>query len=260
MAQNVTIAGAAYSAVPAVDLPKTGGGSARFVDTSDANATANKIIRGYSGYVNGSKVNGSVGTYDGISGGTLCNYIVSNGSQYIDTGWVHKSNSTIVLDCNIAKNTRDTYLALFGSMNPSASNNAWVFFSRFAGNDIPALTRTGNETQSGTLVYGKRITIIANKSQASWTTGSETGAGIGTVTCSGTPDDGVQSMTLFAIQEGAGTYRRQSVMYLYGAKFYTGDTLEMDFVPAHINNVYGLWDRIGRAFYPSSSGSDFNGG
>lgn len=32
MAQNVTIAGAAYSNVPAVDLPKTGGGTARFYD------------------------------------------------------------------------------------------------------------------------------------------------------------------------------------------------------------------------------------
>lgn len=33
MAQNVTIAGTAYSNVPAVDLPKTGGGTARFYDT-----------------------------------------------------------------------------------------------------------------------------------------------------------------------------------------------------------------------------------
>lgn len=32
MAQNVTIAGAQYSDVPAIDLPKTGGGTARFYD------------------------------------------------------------------------------------------------------------------------------------------------------------------------------------------------------------------------------------
>jgi len=32
MAQNITIAGAAYSGVPAVDIPKTGGGTARFYD------------------------------------------------------------------------------------------------------------------------------------------------------------------------------------------------------------------------------------
>lgn len=62
MAQNVKIAGASYSDVPAIDLPKSGGGMARFVDTSDANAAANKILSGYSGYVNGSKVNGSLAT------------------------------------------------------------------------------------------------------------------------------------------------------------------------------------------------------
>ena len=32
MAQNVTIAGAQYRDVPAIDLPKTGGGTARFYD------------------------------------------------------------------------------------------------------------------------------------------------------------------------------------------------------------------------------------
>lgn len=32
MAKNVTIAGASYSGVPAIDVPQTGGGSARFYD------------------------------------------------------------------------------------------------------------------------------------------------------------------------------------------------------------------------------------
>ncbi len=35
MAQNITIWGASYTAVPAVDLPKTGGGTARFIDEEE---------------------------------------------------------------------------------------------------------------------------------------------------------------------------------------------------------------------------------
>lgn len=46
MAQNVTIMGASYSAVPAVTLPKTGGGTARFDDATVTTATASDVASG----------------------------------------------------------------------------------------------------------------------------------------------------------------------------------------------------------------------
>ena len=46
MAQNITIMGASYSAVPAVTLPKTGGGTARFDDASVTTATASDVASG----------------------------------------------------------------------------------------------------------------------------------------------------------------------------------------------------------------------
>lgn len=46
MAQNITLLGASYSDVPAVDLPKTGGGTARFTDVTDTTATASDVAVG----------------------------------------------------------------------------------------------------------------------------------------------------------------------------------------------------------------------
>ena len=46
MAQNITLMGASYPDVPAVSLPKTGGGTAEFFDIADTTATASDVVSG----------------------------------------------------------------------------------------------------------------------------------------------------------------------------------------------------------------------
>jgi len=46
MAQNISLLGANYSAVPAVQLPKTGGGTATFTDVTDTTAEAADVLSG----------------------------------------------------------------------------------------------------------------------------------------------------------------------------------------------------------------------
>lgn len=46
MSQNITLLGASYSAVPAVTLPKTGGGTASFTDVTDTTAAAGDVASG----------------------------------------------------------------------------------------------------------------------------------------------------------------------------------------------------------------------
>ena len=60
MAQNVIINGVTYQNVPEVDIPKSGGGTAKFMDTDDANAAATDMLSGKTAYVNGTKITGQI--------------------------------------------------------------------------------------------------------------------------------------------------------------------------------------------------------
>lgn len=70
MAQNVVINGVTYSAVPAVDIPKSGGGKATFYDTADGNITSGDVLTGKTGYSASGSVSGSMAN-NGSTGGTI---------------------------------------------------------------------------------------------------------------------------------------------------------------------------------------------
>lgn len=60
MAKNVVINNVTYQDVPEVDIPKSGGGTAKFMDTTDANAAAGDVRNGKTCYVGDTKVTGSM--------------------------------------------------------------------------------------------------------------------------------------------------------------------------------------------------------
>ena len=91
MAQNVVINGVTYSNVPEVDIPKSGGGTAKFFDTASADATAGDILNGKKAYGSSGEITGSMAN-NGATGGTIS---TKAGSITIPAGWTSGGSVSI---------------------------------------------------------------------------------------------------------------------------------------------------------------------
>ncbi len=70
MAQNVIINGVTYQNVPEVDIPKSGGGTAKFYDTSGADMASADLLTGKTGFGSGGSVSGGMAN-NGSTSGTI---------------------------------------------------------------------------------------------------------------------------------------------------------------------------------------------
>lgn len=117
MAQNITLLGASYSAVPAVTLPKTGGGTATFTDVTDTTAAASDVASGKYFYTaNGTR---TAGTNSGGGGSSKNVQILQSTSR------ANSSSLTKVLgDLTVSKTgTYDIYWS--GGRSNTSSSYTW---------------------------------------------------------------------------------------------------------------------------------------
>lgn len=70
MAQNVVINGVTYQNVPEVDIPKSGGGTAKFYDTAGADVTSADLLTGKTAYGPSGSVSGGMAN-NGSTSGTI---------------------------------------------------------------------------------------------------------------------------------------------------------------------------------------------
>lgn len=70
MAQNVIINGVTYQSVPEVDIPKSGGGTAKFFDTAGADFAAADLLTGKSAFGASGSVSGNMAN-NGSTSGTI---------------------------------------------------------------------------------------------------------------------------------------------------------------------------------------------
>lgn len=126
MAQNVVINGVTYSNVPEVDIPKSGGGTAKFFDTESGDIASSDVLTGKVGYNASGAVTGSMAN-NGSTGGTIS---TKAGAVTIPAGYT--SGGTVSISSTeqskiIAGNIRSgvTLLGVAGSLAlPSISQDS----------------------------------------------------------------------------------------------------------------------------------------
>lgn len=94
MAQNVIINSVTYQNVPEVDIPKSGGGTAKFYDTASADITSADVLTGKTGYGANGEVSGGMAN-NGSTSGTISTKAgtVSIPSGYTSGGTVSISST-----------------------------------------------------------------------------------------------------------------------------------------------------------------------
>lgn len=108
MAQSVVINGVTYADVPEVDIPLSGGGTAKFVDTSDGDAAASDMLSGKKAYVNGTLVTGN------IQSKAAATYTPTTSDQTIAADQYLSGAQTVKGDANLVASNILNGVTIFG--------------------------------------------------------------------------------------------------------------------------------------------------
>lgn len=107
--QNVVVNGITYSNVPQIQIPKQGGGTAAFFDTSDATLdNGNKMLSGTTAYANGVKYTGSIASKSAQT------YTPTTSDQTINAGQYLSGAQTIKGDANLSPSNIASGVSIFG--------------------------------------------------------------------------------------------------------------------------------------------------
>ena len=147
MAQsNVIINGVTYSDVPSVNIPKSGGGTASFFDTSDATLDSGaKMLSGNTAYADGVKYTGSIATKTSsdltASGDTVtvpAGYYASQSTKAVSAG--SATPPATISDTSATVSTGSNTITLTKTVSVTPVVSAGYISSGTAGNSSVSLT------------------------------------------------------------------------------------------------------------------------
>ena len=180
MAQNVVINSVTYQNVPEVDIPLSGGGTAKFMDTSDATLTGGgQMLASYTAYSKGTKYTGSIATKTSsdltASGDTVtvpAGYYASNATKAVSAGSATAPSTISGTSASVSTGTNTITLSKTVSVTPVVS--AGYVSSGTAGNASVSLT--ASVTTKGATTYTP-TTSNQTISSGTYITGTQTISG-----------------------------------------------------------------------------------
>lgn len=182
---------------------------------------------------------------------TKLEYIESNGSQALDTGYNPNSNTRVVLDYNLTQLT-GKWMGIFAVRDLNGYANQYAYWSNETG-----VYRSNYSGETG-ILFGSQNTNrhIIDKDKAVL---KEDGIVVAnhpaaTFSCN-------YSLHIFCGNTG-GTKEHYAYMKLYSCKIYNDDVLVRDYVPVKRtrDSSIGLYDKVNRVFYTSITTSNFVSG
>ena len=180
MAQNVVINSVTYQNVPSVEIPKSGGGTAAFYDTSDGTlSSGDYMLASYTAYAAGTKYTGTITTKTGTdlsaSGDTVtvpAGYYASQATKAVSSGSATAPATISGTSASVSTGTNTLTLSKTISVTPSVT--AGYVASGTAGNSSVSLT--ASVTTKGATTYTP-TTSNQTISSGTYLTGAQTISG-----------------------------------------------------------------------------------
>lgn len=170
-------------------------------------------------------------------------YLQSNGSQYINTGYILKAHDKVEVTVSMQGN--GTYNGVFGARKNDYQHNAYALFGRFGSSNKFVYTRTRQEKSGNTISTNVIYDVTTQGSTCTIMQGDTL---VQTLTNSGTIEDCVNPCGLFVLNTHTGTgFNKDTYGYMKIYSFKITDSnnnVIMDLVPVRDGTTGYMYDKV----------------
>lgn len=182
--------------------------------------------------------------------GTPIEYIQSSGTQYINSNFIPKATTRTIMKAEPM--AWSAWSAFFGTRNATSPTASQAYIAAVPAATLYCSDYFGSSLTAETPTIMQITNIDKNKNICSFNNIM--------ITNTSSTVNATTNMFLLALND-VGTAKYFLSAKLYSCQIYDGNTLVRDFIPIKTTtNIYGLWDKVNKVFYPNAGTGTFTGG